>query len=96
MLFKKGISNGYAYVALDYLGILIGILSIIYSFQTYSEDKRANINGFIYTERISSIQHVLSKYFATVIPLMIISFCYMTFVAVCFFHWNDEELRLLL
>lgn len=90
MLFKKGISNGYAYVALDYLGILIGILSIIYSFQTYSEDKRANINGFIYTERISSIQHVLSKYFATVIPLMIISFCYMTFVAVCFFHWNDE------
>ena len=53
LLSKKGISYGYAYVALDYIGILIGILSILYSFQAYSEDKRSEINGFIYTEKIS-------------------------------------------
>ena len=74
--FEQGITNGYAYVALDYIGILMVILSLLYSFQAYSEDKRANTNGFIYTERIRSVHHVLSKYFATVIPLMVMSLFY--------------------
>lgn len=88
LLFEQGISNGYAYKALDYIEILIGILSIVYSFQFFSEDKRANINGFIYTEKINSARHVLGKYFATIIPLMLLSFLYMLFVAGCFMYWN--------
>ena len=42
----------------------------------------------IYTEKINSVQHVLSKYFATVFPLMLLSFCYMFFAAGCFYYWE--------
>lgn len=87
--YKQGISKGYARVALDYTGILIGILSVVYSFQSYADDKRADSNGFIYTEKISAARHVTGKYFATCIPLMLLSFCYMLFAAGCFWHWND-------
>jgi hypothetical protein len=46
LMFSQGISKGYAYVSLDYLGILMGIFSLLYSFQSYSEDKRVGINRF--------------------------------------------------
>lgn len=90
LLSKKGISYGYAYVALDYIGILIGILSILYSFQAYSEDKRSEINGFIYTEKISSIKHILNKYLANVVVLMLVSFGYMFLTAGLFLYWNNK------
>lgn len=88
LAYKHGISSGYARLALDNLGIIISLIAIIYSFMSYTEEKRAQINGYIYTGSISSARFVLYKYLANVVPLMLLSLAYILFEAVCFMYWN--------
>lgn len=86
--YKHGISGGYARLALDNLGIIMGLITIIYSFMSYTEEKKMQINGYIYTSSTSSVKFVLCKYLANVVPLMLLSVIYILFEAVCFMYWN--------
>lgn len=89
---EDGISKGYATKAVDRLGILIGFLTIIFSFQSYSEDTKYKTKEFLCTTNCSSVRYVLSKYMAIVAPLMCISLIYMIFMHGCFAYWNDKFL----
>ncbi len=88
LTYEHGISNGYAYVFLDNCGIIIGFIAIIYSFMSYTEEKRKNVNGYIYTANVSSSRYVLYKYLADTMPLMLASIIYSLFGAACFIYWN--------
>lgn len=88
LTYEHGISNGYAYVFLDNCGIIIGFIAIIYSFMSYTEEKRKNVNGYIYTANVSSSRYVLYKYLADTMPLMLASVIYSLLGAACFIYWN--------
>ena len=88
LTYEHGISNGYAYVFLDNCGIIIGFIAIIYSFMSYTEEKRKNVNGYIYTANVSSYRYVLYKYLADTMPLMLASIIYSLLGAACFIYWN--------
>lgn len=88
LTYEHGISNGYAYVFLDNCGIIMGFIAIIYSFMSYTEEKRKNVNGYIYTANVSSSRYVLYKYLADTIPLMLASIIYSLLGAACFIYWN--------
>lgn len=88
LTYEHGISNGYAYVFLDNCGIIIGFIAIIYSFMSYTEEKRKNVNGYIYTANVSSSRYVLYKYLADTMPLMLASIIYSLLGAACFIYWN--------
>lgn len=88
LTYEHGISNGYAYVFLDSCGIIMGFIAIIYSFMSYTEEKRKNVNGYIYTANVSSSRYVLYKYLADTMPLMLASIIYSLLGAVCFIYWN--------
>lgn len=88
LTYKHGISGGYAYAVFDNLAIIMGIIAIIYSFMSYSEEKRTEINGYIYTGNINSVKYVIFKYLADIVPLMVLSIIYSLFGAACFIYWN--------
>ncbi len=88
LTYEHGISNGYAYVFLDNCGIIMGFIAIIYSFMSYTEEKRKNVNGYIYTANVSSSRYVLYKYLADTMPLMLSSIIYSLLGAACFIYWN--------
>ncbi len=88
LTYEHGISNGYAYVFLDNCGIIMGFIAIIYSFMSYTEEKRKNVNGYIYTVNVSSSRYVLYKYLADIMPLMLASIIYSLLGAACFIYWN--------
>jgi len=88
LTYEHGISNGYAYVFLDNCGIVMGFIAIIYSFMSYTEEKRKNVNGYIYTANVSSPRYVLYKYLADTMPLMVASIIYSLLGAACFIYWN--------
>ena len=88
LTYKDSISNGYSYVFLDSCGIIMGFIAIIYSFMSYTEEKRKNVNGYIYTANINSSRYVLYKYLADTIPLMLASIIYSLLGAACFTYWN--------
>ena len=88
LTYEHGISNGYAYVFLDNCGIIMGFIAIIYSFMSYTEEKRKNVNGYIYTVNVSSSRYVLYKYLADTMPLMLASIIYSLLGAACFIYWN--------
>ena len=88
LTYGHGISNGYAYVFLDNCGIIMGFIAIIYSFMSYTEEKRKNVNGYIYTANVSSPRYVLYKYLADTMPLMLASIIYSLLGAACFIYWN--------
>ena len=88
LTYEHGISNGYAYVFLDSCGIVMGFIAIIYSFMSYTEEKRKNVNGYIYTANVSSPRYVLYKYLADTMPLMLASIIYSLLGAACFIYWN--------
>lgn len=88
LTYKNGISAGYARLAMDNTGIIMCIIAIIYSASCYTEEKRTNINGYIYTGSINSAKFVLQKYLANVVPLMFLSIVYAVFGAACFMYWN--------
>lgn len=88
MTYKDSISNGYSYVFLDSCGIVMGFIAIIYSFMSYTEEKRKNVNGYIYTANVSSPRYVLDKYLADTMPLMLASIIYSLLGAACFIYWN--------
>lgn len=88
LTYGHGISNGYAYVFLDSCGIVMGFIAIIYSFMSYTEEKRKNVNGYIYTANVSSPRYVLYKYLADTMPLMLASIIYSLLGAACFIYWN--------
>lgn len=90
LTYEHGISNGYAAVALDSLGIIIGLFAIVYSFKSYAEEKRAETNGYIYTGNTSSAKFVLCRYLATVVPLMVLSVIYILFEAAYFMYLNKQ------
>lgn len=86
--YENGISNGYARLFLDNAGTIICLIAIIYSASYYTEEKKAKINGYIYTSNITSIKFVLYKYLANIVPLMLLSIIYAIFGAACFIYWN--------
>ncbi|MCI9078590.1 MAG: ABC transporter permease [Lachnospiraceae bacterium] len=88
LTYEHGISDGYAYVFLDNCGIIMGFIAIIYSFMSYTEEKRKNVNGYIYTANVSSSRYVLHKYLADTMPLMLASIIYSLLGAACFIYWN--------
>lgn len=88
LTYNHGISNGYAYEVLDNLAIIMGVIAIIYSFMSYAEEKRAGINGYIYTGNISSVKYIIFKYLADTVPLMVLSIIYSLLGAACFIYWN--------
>ena len=55
---------------------------------SYTEEKRKNVNGYIYTANVSSSRYVLYKYLADTMPLMLASIIYSLFGAACFIYWN--------
>lgn len=89
LTYQNGISKGYSHQALENLELLIGIFAILYSFRFYAEEKRANVNGYIYTCNAGSVKIVLFKYLATAAPLMCLSIVYILFEAACFMYWNN-------
>ncbi len=89
---KLEISKTFSLIALDYIGILMSLLSILFSFNTWAEDKRYKVDKYIYTSNISNIKLVMNKYFGTVIPLCIISFIFMILTFV-YFIWLNNHYR---
>lgn len=88
LTYEHGISNGYTYVFLDSCGIIMGFIAIIYSFMSYTEEKRVKMDGYIYTGNTSSVKYVLYKYLADIVPLILVSIIYSLLGAACFIYWN--------
>lgn len=88
LTYNNGISNGYAYMVLNNLAVIIGAIAIIYSFMSYAEEKQSGINGYIYTGNINSVKYIIFKYLADIVPLMVLSIIYSLLGAACFIYWN--------
>jgi ABC-type transport system involved in multi-copper enzyme maturation permease subunit len=78
LLNEDKLTNGYARLFSDYIGIVIGIFPIFAAVSMILKDKRSKMNELIYSRNTSSIKIVLSRYFSLVVmmivPVFLISF----------------------
>ena len=72
-----GITGAYMRLFCDYAGILLAIMPIFLGVTRCVRDRRANVDGVIFSKKASSCVIVLSRYFANVVmmflPILIIA-----------------------
>jgi ABC-2 type transport system permease protein len=68
---KDLLTGAYARLFCDYLGIVLAILPIFLAVTRGLRDRRARAEEIIYSRKASSLQIVMSRYFAMVIMLLI-------------------------
>lgn len=71
ILYKDKLSNAYARIFCDYLGIIMGILPVFLAVTRGLRDKRTQVTEVVYSKSISSYAVILSRYLSTVLMLVI-------------------------
>lgn len=71
LLNNDKLTNGYARLFCDYIGIVTGIFPIFVAVSMALKDKRSKMNELVYSRKTSSIKLILSRYFALVIMMII-------------------------
>lgn len=71
ILYKDKLSNAFARIFSDYLGIIMGILPVFLAVTRGLRDKRTQVNEVIYAKSTSSSTVILSRYLSTVVMLVI-------------------------
>lgn len=64
-------TGAYARLFCDYLGIILAILPVFMAVTRGLRDRRAKANEIIYVRKASSIQIILSRYFAMIVMLLL-------------------------
>jgi len=67
ILKEDKLTNAYARLYADYIGISMGFFTVFVTAFTLVKDKRYNVNELIYTTEISSYKYILGKYLADVL-----------------------------
>ena len=88
LTYKDGISDAYARIGADAMGCFLGFLSIIFSFRIFSEEKKYQMESYIFTSNVSSARYILMKYFSILLPIAIFSFILTLLEYFCFLYWN--------
>lgn len=70
-LYKDKISNAYARLFCDYLGIMLAILPVFLAVTRAMRDRRAKADQVIYARKVSSLTVILSRYLATLVFALI-------------------------
>ena len=77
MVNNEGITNAYARLFCDYIGILLGIIPTFFAITRVYKDKRSQVSQIINTKKVSTFTLVSAKYLAMVIvtfvPVLILS-----------------------
>lgn len=68
---KDHVSNAYARLYCDYMGIILAILPMFLAVGRVLKDKRSDALGVIYSKRISSFNVVATRYFANVVMIIV-------------------------
>lgn len=66
------VTNSYARLFADYIGIVLGFFMVFVTGFTFVRDKRYGFNELIYTKEISSFKYVGGKYLADVLTALMI------------------------
>lgn len=86
--YQAGISNAYARIGSDGMGVLLGLLCIIFSFRVFYEERVNKIEAYVFTSNISTVKYVLIKFFSIAIPIAALSVLLTIFEYLCFSYWN--------
>ncbi|MBU3217640.1 ABC transporter permease [Clostridium estertheticum] len=68
---KDKITNGFARLFSDFMGIVMGLFPVFVVVPFIRKDRKSNMNELIYSRRVSSAKLILSKYSALIIMMMI-------------------------
>ncbi|NNU78278.1 ABC transporter permease [Clostridium estertheticum] len=68
---KDKITNGFARIFSDYMGIVMGLFPVFVVVSFIRKDRKSNMKELIYSRRVSSAKLILSRYSALVIMMMI-------------------------
>lgn len=94
ILHKDHVSNAYARLFSDYLGILLGILPVFLAVTRALRDKRSQVKEIIFASRTSSISIILSRYLATIamilLPVILLS---VTPTLECLYYANSLNIQ---
>lgn len=89
LTYEHGISDAYARVGADAMGLLLGFLCILFSFRVFCEEKANHMEAYIFTSNISSVRYVLLKYFSILTPITFFSFLLTLLEYFSFMGWNE-------
>ncbi len=71
-------TGAYARLFCDYVGIILSILPVFIAVASCMKDRRAKMDGLIYSRKVSSFKLIFSRYFAIIIavilPTLILSY----------------------
>ncbi|MBW9146741.1 ABC transporter permease [Clostridium sp. CM027] len=68
---KDKITNGFARIFCDFMGIVMGLFPVFVVVSFIRKDKKSNMKQVIYSRRVSSTKLILSRYSALVIMMMV-------------------------
>lgn len=68
---KDKVTNGYARIFCDYIGIVLSIFPVFVAVFMSLKDKRSRMREIIYSKQVSSCKIVLSRYFALVFMMIL-------------------------
>ncbi len=68
---KDKITNGFARLFCDYMGIVMGLFPVFVVVSFIRKDRKSNMKQVIYSRRVSSTKLILSRYSALVIMMMV-------------------------
>jgi len=68
---KDKITNGFARLFCDYMGIVMGLFPVFVVFSFIRKDRKSNMKQVIYSRRVSSAKLILSRYSALIIMMMV-------------------------
>ncbi|MDE6253390.1 MAG: ABC transporter permease [Lachnospiraceae bacterium] len=71
ILHEDKVTNAYARLFSDYLGIIIGILPAFFAITRVIKEKRSKVSDVIYSKKMSSTVMVLSRYASMVVMMFI-------------------------
>lgn len=78
LISKDRLSGGYARLFSDYMGIILGLAPIFLAVARMLRDRRAQMQGLIYSRKAGSYQIIISRYLSLVVmamlPIVILSF----------------------
>ena len=67
ILKEDRVTNAYARLFADYMGVGVGFFVVFITAFTFIKDRRYSVNEFIYTSQVSSFEYVGGKYLADVL-----------------------------
>lgn len=68
---KDKITNGFARLFCDYMGLVMGLFPVFVVVSFFMKDRKSNMKQVIYSRRVSSTKLILSRYSALVIMMMV-------------------------